>query len=238
MISRIRSRRRAAVALTLVLMLSGCNSGPFVELAQYNPLLRDDRSHEALYGPLPVERMKQLTELASTADELTPQQRQQWAVQLSQQLPSEPDSLIRQRMVEALGALNAPEAMQGLQAALQDIEPDVRRTACVRLAGRSDPQTAQILATVLGNDTDAQVRIAAARALGRFEQREAVQALGLALDDPDPAARHCAMQSLHEATGRDYGDNVEAWRQYVRGDTPNAEARPSLAERWRDTPLW
>jgi hypothetical protein len=61
-----------------------------------------------------------------------------------------------------------------------------------------------------------------------------VQALGIALDDADPALQHRAVQSLERVSGEDFGDSVPAWRQYVRGEPVNAPEPPSIAERFRE----
>jgi hypothetical protein len=54
----------------------------------------------------------------------------------------------------------------------------------------------------------------------------------MALDDPDPALQRRAVESLRQVTGRDFGNDVVAWRTYVQGGEP-ARRRPSLVEIWR-----
>ena len=78
---------------------------------------------------------------------------------------------------------------------------------------------------------DADVRLAAAKALGETKNREAVAALGEALDDSDPAMQYRAVLSLKQVTGKDLGNDVNRWQQYVKGEPP--EPTPSLAERIR-----
>ena len=75
------------------------------------------------------------------------------------------------------------------------------------------------------------VRLAAGRALGQLGGDDAVAALRPALDDPDPALQYRAMQSLREITGKDFGDNVVSWREYVRGE--GAPAEISLVDRMK-----
>ena len=90
-----------------------------------------------------------------------------------------------------------------------------------------------MLGGLVAGDMNSDVRLAAARALGRIKDPAAIAALGNALTDNDPAMQYRATQSLHEITGKDLGINVERWRQYVRGETPQPASPNSLVERVR-----
>jgi HEAT repeat protein len=83
----------------------------------------------------------------------------------------------------------------------------------------------------LRGDVDADVRLAAAKALGESKNPEAVAALGEALNDPDPAMQYHAMLSLQRVTGKNLGNSVDRWQRYVKGAEP--EPTPSLAEQIR-----
>jgi HEAT repeat protein len=89
------------------------------------------------------------------------------------------------------------------------------------------------LSELLKSDVDTDVRLAAARALGQTHDQAAVAALGAALEDRDPAMQYRAVQSLQELTGKNLGNNVERWQQYVRGEAPKTQEPTSLAERFR-----
>ena len=67
---------------------------------------------------------------------------------------------------------------------------------------------------------DADVKLAAAQALGKINSPESIQALAVALDDRDPAMQYVGVQSLKSITGKDYGPDVQAWRQVAAGGTP------------------
>ena len=100
----------------------------------------------------------------------------------------------------------------------------MRVIVCGLWGKRNDAEAAQVLAGVLTSDGDRDVRMAAARALGHSHDPAAVQALGTALDDKDPAMRYRAMGALQESTGKDFGTDpadVDRWRQYVE-DRPGA----------------
>ena len=73
----------------------------------------------------------------------------------------------------------------------------------------------------------------AAKALGKIKSPEAMKALAVALDDRDPAMQYVGVQSLKSITGKDYGPDVQAWRQVAAGGALPAAPAPSIAERVR-----
>jgi HEAT repeat protein len=86
------------------------------------------------------------------------------------------------------------------------------------------------LAGTLSSDVEMDVRLAAVKALGETRDAGAVAALGEALEDRDPAMQYQAVRSLRNLTGEKLGNDVNLWRQYVRGELP-PESRPiSFAE--------
>ena len=91
-------------------------------------------------------------------------------------------------------------------------------------ASGTDGEAVQVLAGVLASDSDRDVRMAAACGLGHSHDPAAAQALGTALNDPDPAMRYRAMKALRESTGKNIGtdpSDAERWRKYVKtGEVP------------------
>ena len=144
-----------------------------------------------------------------------------------------------------------------LFAGMKDPDPEVRVAICeawgtrasivtkpIRGAqpARSEEDAAtRLLATALSGDTDVNVRLAAARSLGKIKNDpRAVGALGIALKDQDPALQYRAVASLKEISHQDFGNNVVKWQQYVRqrrasnaaiqsGRRPAAKARIARA---------
>jgi hypothetical protein len=85
---------------------------------------------------------------------------------------------------------------------------------------RQDLESIQILQQMIGGDTDVDIRLAATRALQHSKGPQAIQALALALDDPNPALQLRAAESLAVVTGERLGNDIGAWREYVRRSVP------------------
>jgi HEAT repeat protein len=164
--------------------------------------------------------------------ELPPPEQESTSLRLAEQLADEQDAIIRIEILRTLGRFHTPTADAMLRAGLEDKDIDVKTSVCELLGERGDSNSVQILADTLAQDENLDVRLAAARALGKIKNQAAVQPLGLALDDPDPALQRRAVESLKQVTGRDFGNDVVAWRTFVQGGEP-AKRPFSLADIWR-----
>jgi HEAT repeat protein len=180
----------------------------------------------------PRERIEQLKKLSVAAASATPAQRQQVSEQLAASIRTEKDPLVRLEIIRTLGRYPGPAADAILKAALSDSEAHIRAVACEAWGKRNDAQAVALLSEALRSDVDADVRLAATQALGETKNPAAVPALGEALSDSDPAMQYRAVLSLKQATGKDLGNNVERWQQYVKGESPQQPA-PSVADRAR-----
>jgi len=213
--------------------VSGCSDGPFSGLSAYNPFERDDPADLDRYGPTPAQRIRELRSLASQADRMDAATHEKSARDLVQQYRTEEDPALRSEVVRTLGAFRTESSLAALRTATQDKDSDVRVLACEAWGKTGGPDAVNVLAEVLGSNTDVDVRLAAARALGNFRDPSAVRALALALDDGDPALQYRAVQSLKSASGRDYGDDLAAWRRYADGQMVPETEGPSFVERVR-----
>ena len=109
------------------------------------------------------------------------------------------DVSVRQAVVQALGDLDDPRAIQALmRILLEDPVADVRAAAAWALGEIEDPAALPALMQALQRDSSAEVRQRAAWALGEIEDARAVDALGAALRDADSEVRHTAMWALGE----------------------------------------
>jgi hypothetical protein len=221
----------SALAIT-ALALAGCQS-------IWTPNMWPFPERERTTYTTPKMRADAVAEFAMRSTGVdTPEQRE-ITDQLARQIQIEPDPLVRQAVIRAISEFRTPMAQQVLEAGLADQHEMVRIACCQALgaravAGVSDPGHSSVaaLAKSLRTDKDMNVRIAATEALGKIKSPEAIQALAAALDDRDPALQYVGVQSMKRVTGKDYGPDVQTWRQVAAGQAP-PEKVPSVAERIR-----
>ncbi|MBN2216098.1 MAG: HEAT repeat domain-containing protein [Pirellulales bacterium] len=181
----------------------------------------------------PCQRMADLRALAKRASSLPVEEQEKTAQALADEFRGEEDPLIRAEMVRAMKKLPSPEASAALRQAMEDSSIDVRIAACQAWGERTGPEAVELLGQRIGSDTNIDVRLAAARALGETNDQKAVDKLALALDDADPALQYRAVLSLQKITGKQLDNDVNQWRQYVKGETPTPTPPTSVAERFR-----
>jgi FOG: HEAT repeat len=165
--------------------------------------------------------------------------------QLAEEYVNSPDSLVRQEVVMAAAKISSAaadktggfdmELSKGFDlvkyAAMHDEDPFVRREACRVITGLQRPETAIVLRHVARNDLDKDVQLQAIQGLKTFDDKDTIETLGQMLNHRQPALRYEAMQSLKVCTKQNFGDDVYRWKQYLAGETPDAQRSPSLAER-------
>lgn len=224
------SSRRVLLLLCGLASLAACGCAD-LELPYWVPF--QGPPSDQMPGVIPPrERVEKLKKLSAAAPEASPEQKQRLSEQLAASIQTEKDPLIRLEIIRTLGHYPGPAADRILKAALSDSESHVRAVACEAWGKRSDAQAVALLSEALRGDVDTDVRLAAAKALGETKNSAAVAPLGEVLSDPDPAMQYRAMLSLKQTSGKDLGDSVERWQQYVKGELP-ADQTPSLAERFR-----
>ena len=107
--------------------------------------------------------------------------------------------------------------------------------------GPTEDIAVQVLAGALAGDTNFDVRLAAARALGNVpHDPRAIAALGIALKGSDnPAMTYRVVSSLKSASGKDFGSDVNQWQQYADSFIPQQPATPggSTSQRHRRPPV-
>lgn len=231
---RLRILPILSCAAALVLPLAaGCRTGPLAEFYSMNPFLRQG-PEEQEYGPPPAERRREIIALARGAASLTPAERVRIGEDLAWQMQNEIDPIVRGEIVRALGKFDSDASREALRLALTDDNDAIRLAACEAWAKIGGAEAITILSERLASDTDIDVRLAATRALGRFNDEAALRGLAVALNDNSPAIQYRAMQSLGSATGQDLGYDVVAWRDYVNTYSPAApQDRPTLVDRAR-----
>jgi HEAT repeat protein len=224
------SKLVVAIGFCLAIAFSwGCMGTPAYRMWYRSQWMEDEQAKPSLHA-----RLEELDALRSRASGMIAAEQAQIAANLSRSLADDPTPLYRANAVRTLAELSTPAATEALRAALHDRDASVRIAACTAWGHRGGEDAIPVLAEVLSKDAELDVRIAAARALENYRTPDVVPALGIALDDSDPALQHRAIQSLEVVTGKDFGNSVPAWRQYVRNGTVDDSAVPSLAERVRE----
>lgn len=224
--------KRSLTVIWCLLALGAGGCADFGETASWLPFQKET-SDELPGVPSPHQRIATLQELARKAPVTEAEERAEISARLAASMPAEEDPLIRAEMVRTLAEYPGAEAEQVLRAALSDPDADVRAAACEAWGKRGDATAAKLLGGVLGGDVDRDVRLAAARALGHAKDPAAVAALGEVLQDKDPAMQYRAVLSLRKITGKNLGNDVNRWREYVKSGPPKPAESISIAERLR-----
>jgi HEAT repeat protein len=210
--------------LGLIVSAGGCQSNPFSSKPSATA------ADIAKYGPTSAEKIKRLQEQAEQSKGSDALAQQQNTQELARQIQTERDPLVRAQILRTLALYPTPLADAVLHAATNDPEEMVRLTACELWGQRPGEQAVKNLKDRLNNDESLDVRLAAARALGKTGQKNAVDALAVALEDPNPAMQFRAVESLKNLSGVDLGDDVQKWREYVQ--TPvERRPQPTIADR-------
>jgi HEAT repeat protein len=183
----------------------------------------------------PAMRIDTIKQFARQSNGTDSEEQRKLTDQLARQIQIESDPLVRKAIIDAVAEFRTPLAPQILQAGLNDSNADVRLACCRALGPRAEALSVANLATVLRDDEDPDVRVAAAEALGKIKSDAAMTALVVAIDDRDPALQYVGMQSLKSISGKDYGGDVAAWRLLATGGNPPPPKPPSIAERLRST---
>lgn len=224
--------RKCLLPACLALLFLGCAKDdipdPFEFLPAWGPFAEKNTSGIKT----PAERMEELREQAELGSSRTADQRAQFAAQCAQALAQENDPLVRSEMVRAIGTHGCPAAAQALRQAMLDPDPDVRAACCQAWGNHGGVEAVQMLSSMVTGDENLDVRMAAVKALGATGESSAIQALRPALESDDPAMQVTAVASMKEVSGRDFGNDVNAWREYAAGREPQVESPSFMAQVW------
>ena len=218
----LRVARNWSLVAWLLAVQSGCQM-----VERHRPTFWPFPERELTTYHTPAMRVDAISEYAMRSKDVDSPEQRQITDQLARQIQVEPDPLVRQAVVQAIAEFRTPMAQQVLEAGLSDDDAAVRIACCRALGRRAGPASVPSLANALRSDQDIDVKLAATEALGKIKSPESVKALAAALDDRDPAMQYVGVQSMKSVTGKDYGPDVQAWRQVAAGGTPPPEPAPS-----------
>lgn len=219
--------------MALVPAVVGCADGPLWRLGYLNPwVVKRWHEEEEILATL-SERRGRIDSIRATIDQMSPLEADRSIDFLRDTVINEPVLLIRLDAVETLGLIPGPRASEALRAMLSDPDEQVRLAAANAFESRSAGETIPAMRGVLESENDVDIRLAATRILGRFKNdRAAIDALRVALQDREPALQFRAMESLQKTTGRDYGFDARKWQAYLDGQLPD-EPGTSVADKLR-----
>lgn len=226
-----RSRYALVAAVLAVVALPGCwhqhrFGGPW-------PFGADETADLAKYGPVAVQRVAEIQTQANKAAKADAQQQEAFTADLAKRMQQETNCTVRLAIISTLTKFNTKSANAVLYAGLKDPEADVRVACCEAWGKRPGPDATRILSETLSSDTDHDVRLAAVKALSTAGDKQAVKALGIALEDPDPSMQYVAVASMKNVTGQNLGTDVNAWREMAKRDDPPVRTK-TVASRLRD----
>jgi hypothetical protein len=142
-------------------------------------------------------------------------------------------ALCRLAAIDSLRSFRDPRAVEGLKEAYYNADmfpPDtavaIKSQALAALGDTKQPAAVELLVKALreppveGSEVDKQQkmdeRIAAARALGHFQNSQAAEALVAVLrGERDVALRNRAHESLVQVTGKDLPPDAQAWDEFL-----------------------
>jgi HEAT repeat protein len=210
--------RGGGIFLLAVLALSGCAGWK-----PFQPWQKSDRDRDK-YGPTADARIKELA-ARSKAAKAGPAERQvEFTQELAAEMLRDHDPRVRVRILQTAAEYDTAAAVAICKGALQDPADQVRLAACDVWGKRGGEEAVGLLAERFRGDSDHDVRLRALRMLGTLKDKEAIPVLAKALEDSDPAVQYRAVASLKEVSGRDLGNDVNAWRAWA--------ADPSTAPEW------
>jgi HEAT repeat protein len=222
------------LALVSGLLFAPCASGCAEFLDHVNSvgsvLMMRKTPEQALHIKTPADRIKELKHLAKTIKNRPQAEQQQLADILAKEYQQESEPILRRRILRTLASCSVPAAGAVIVGALADPDIETRRVACKCLGQRGDQQAISELARVVGSETEFDVRIAAVHALGMTHDRAALVPLSEMMVDSNPAMQKGAYEALTAVSGRDYGENVQAWREFAKNGATSAP-EVSIAER-------
>jgi len=224
--------KRSLTAIFCLVAIGAPGCSEFGEMPAWVPF-QGPVSDELPGVVTPAQRITRLRKLSDNVAWKKPAQKQQISEELAAAFRSEEDTMIQAEIVRTLGKYPGPAADTVLKEAVHHKDADVRVAACEVWAKRGGAEATTTLAGLLNGDVDLDVRLAAARGLGEGKDPAAVAALGHALEDTDPAMQYRAVLSLQNVTGKDFGNDVNQWRQFVKGETPKPAQPVSIADRLR-----
>ncbi len=104
------------------------------------------------------------------------------------------------RAVRAMGRVG-PKAISGIRLAMVDKRPEIRVAAVIAVSRAGDESDRPVLASIVANDPSPEVKVEAARTLGRTRAYTEIESLFQAMDDDDHRVRYAANAAIVKIIG-------------------------------------
>jgi len=220
------SPRCLLALLVVVLAVSGCAVPlPWKDAQQ----LAVERER---YGLTADQRINEIRKQAKAARAAGGSEQAAYAKELAGETLAEHDPRVRAEIVSVAAGLDEPAARAICVGGLDHPDATVRTAACDAWVEIGGEEAVRHIAHRYRSDEDIDVRLYAIRSLGKLGDASAVPVLAEALEAPDPAVQYRAVASLKEVSGRDFGNDVNVWREWA-ADPQSVGPSWSLAETWR-----
>ncbi len=217
-VSTLKIRRagyRALGVLCLALSLAGCSSmfggrpGDNWMVPILNKVMPPSPGQVArnVFNPYDPDKRREAISLLSAA----PFGGAEPYVKTYRLLVDDEDASVRAAAIKALGLHGTPADVPYILRRADDSNSFVRWEVALALQKIHDASAVPVLIKMATDDEDADVRMAAARALGQYPQRRVFSALVGCLDDPDFGVVTAAHRSLVTLTGYDFGVDASLW---------------------------
>lgn len=216
----------SGLSVLLIAAVAGC--------ASWSPFAGRDKAarEREQYGPTADQRLKQVAEDAKAAAAGSHEARVEFTKKLATAMLEEHDPRVRCGILDVASRFDDPAALSICRGGLQDPDEHVRLAACAVWGRRGGPEAVDLLAVRYRSDPELDVRLRALKALGECRDDTAVAVLAKALEDSDPAVQYRAVAALKQVTGKNLGNDVNRWREWV-ADPEGSNAEWSIAEAFR-----
>jgi HEAT repeat protein len=218
--------RAVCLAILTAVALTGCAS--WSPWKSREKVARDEEK----YGLTADTRIKKLTERSKVVKSEPTQSQLEFTQDMVRMMLEEHDPRVRCKILETAAEYDTAAATAICKGGLQDPNEMVRMKACDVWGKRGGEEAVQLLATRYQTDGELDVRLRALKMLGELKDKQAIPVLARALEDADPAVQYRAVASLKKVSGRDLGNDVNAWREWAV-DPEAHKAEWSIAESFR-----
>jgi hypothetical protein len=178
--------------------------------------------------------------------------------QLMVEYRTSPDQNMRREAVDAMAKIPHSKRDFYMKEMLKDDDPFIRISVLEAFGKTFNGERSELIDILIGcakSDSDKDVRLRATEILGAVgetcsgrskkvfarssvpdsEQAKRIEStLGTLLLDKVPAMRYQSMKSLHQVTGKDYGENINNWLayiQYAKGESAEIPKERSFTEK-------